>query len=275
MTTHQVVFITGCSSGIGRALCWAFHQKGCKVIATARSLDSLQELEAAGMTTLALDVTDTAAIAQAVDTAIATHQRIDILVNNAGYGQFGPLVDLSLEKLQAQFQTNTFAAISLIQQIAPMMKRQQSGLIVNIGSVSGIVTTPFAGAYCASKAALHSLSEALRLELSPFGITVVIVQPGAIRSNIGAAAKEALAGVVAPESWYVPYQETIEQRATLSQVNSTPTEQFAAQLVQQVMCPRPPAVIRLGNKSRWLPFLRKWLPTSVLEQILKRRFNLE
>ncbi|MEM9153290.1 MAG: SDR family NAD(P)-dependent oxidoreductase, partial [Cyanobacteria bacterium P01_F01_bin.3] len=250
-------------------------QKGGKVIATARSLDSLQELEAAGMTTLALDVTDTAAISRAVDAAIATHQRIDILVNNAGYGQFGPLVDLSLEKLQAQFQTNTFAAIALIQQIAPIMKRQQSGLIVNIGSVSGIVTTPFAGAYCASKAALHSLSEALRLELSPFGITVVTVQPGAIRSNIGAAAKEALAGVVAPESWYVPYRETIEQRATLSQVNSTPTEQFAAQLVHQVMRPGPPAVIRLGNKSRWLPFLRKWLPTNVLEGILKRRFNLE
>ncbi|MEL7334485.1 MAG: SDR family oxidoreductase [Cyanobacteria bacterium J06560_2] len=272
--TSQVVLITGCFSGIGKALCWAFHRQGYRVVATARRLEMIEDLQAAGMSTLPLDITDPTAIQQAVSTILETHHQLDILINNAGYGQFGPLMDVSAEKLQAQFQTNVFAPIALIQQVAPIMKQQQAGLIVNIGSISGLVTTPFAGAYCASKSALHSLSEALRMELSPFGITVVTVQPGAVASNIGVAAEKELAGVLKSDSWYVPFEQTIRDRTNLSQVEAMPTEQFAAQLVQQIMQPNPPAIIRLGKKSLWLPFLKKWLPTAWMTFLLKRRFGL-
>lgn len=163
--TFPVVLITDCSSGIGKALCQALHRRGCRVVATARRLEGIDDLKAHTVMTLLLDVTDSAGIQQVIKAVLDQEGRIDLLVNNAGFGQFGPLMDLSPAQLQAQFQTNVLAPLDLVQQVAPVMKQQRSGIIVNIGSISGVVTTPFAGAYCASKAALHSLSEALRMEL--------------------------------------------------------------------------------------------------------------
>lgn len=272
--SSPVVLITGSSSGIGKALCWAFHHQGYRAIATARQLQPLADLKAAGIVTLPLDVTDPIAIQQVTETVLADQGRIDILINNAGFGQFGPLMDLSPTQLQDQFQTNVWAPLAMVQQIAPIMKQQGSGLIINIGSISGVVTTPFSGAYCASKAALHSLSEALRLELSPFGITVITVQPGAIQSNFGQASQQHLDQVITPNSWYAPFEQAIQARATLSQVNATPAETFAAQLVAKIQKPNPPAIIRLGKKSHWLPWVKQLLPARLLEFILKRRFNL-
>ncbi|MBE9136939.1 SDR family oxidoreductase [Nodosilinea sp. LEGE 07088] len=269
-----VVLITGCSSGIGKALCQAFHQRGCREVATARRLETLDSLKAHSIMTLPLDVTDSAGIQQVIATVLAQEGRIDLLVNNAGFGQFGPLMDLSAAQLQAQFQTNVLAPLELVQQVAPVMKQQRSGVIVNIGSISGVVTTPFAGAYCASKAALHSLSEALRMELAPFGIHVVTVQPGAIQSNFGHAAEQGLAGVLSLESWYAPLESKIRDRAVLSQAQATPADTFAEQLVAAVMRPQPPMTIRLGKKSRWLPLLKQLLPPRLMEFLLRRQFGL-
>ncbi|MBW4459974.1 MAG: SDR family oxidoreductase [Nodosilinea sp. WJT8-NPBG4] len=269
-----VVIITGCSSGIGKALCQAFHRRGCRVVATARRLEAMDDLEAQGMLTLPLDVTDSAAMKSVVDTVLAQVGRIDILVNNAGFGQFGPLMDLSAAQLQAQFHTNVLAPFELVQQVAPAMKEQRSGTIVNIGSISGFVTTPFAGAYSASKAALHSLSEALRMELAPFGIHMVIVKPGAIQSNFGQAAVQELTGVLSPDSWYAPLESMIQARANLSQSNATPAHDFAEQLVAAVMRPHPPMTVRLGKKSRWLPLLKQLLPPKLMDFLLKRQFGL-
>lgn len=269
-----VVLITGCSSGIGKALCQAFHRRGCRVVATARRLETLDSLKAHSIMTLPLDVTDSIGIQQVIATVLAQEGRIDLLVNNAGFGQFGPLMDLNAAQLQAQFQTNVLAPLELAQQVAPVMKRQRSGVIVNIGSISGVVTTPFAGAYCASKAALHSLSEALRMELAPFGIHVVTVQPGAIQSNFGHAAEQGLAGVLSLESWYAPLESKIRDRAVLSQAQATPAEEFAEQLVAAVMRPQPPMTIRLGKKSGWLPLLKQLLPPRLMEFLLKRQFGL-
>ncbi|MFQ4134732.1 SDR family oxidoreductase [Nodosilinea sp. PGN35] len=269
-----VVLITGCSSGIGKALCQAFHQRGCRVIATSRRLETLDSLKAHSIMTLPLDVRDSAGSQQVIATVLAQEGRIDLLVNNAGFGQFGPLMDLSPAQIQAQFQTNMMAPLELVQQVAPVMKRQRSGMIVNIGSISGVVTTPFAGAYCASKAALHSLSEALRMELAPFGIQVVTVQPGAIRSNFGLAAEQGLAGVLSSESWYAPLETKIRARAVLSQAQAMPADQFAEQLVKAVLGPRPPLTLRLGKKSGWFPLLKQALPPRLLEFLLKRQFGL-
>ena len=271
---RKVVFITGCSSGIGNALCWAFHHQGYRVVATARKLESLARLAESGMKVLPLAVTDELAIKQAVDEAIATEKRIDILINNAGFGQFGPLMDIDKGQLQSQLHTNVVAPLSVAQQIAPMMKKQGSGLIVNIGSVSGTVATPFAGAYCASKAALHSLSEVLGMELAPFGIRVVTVQPGAIASNFGKSATAQLEDVLKPDSWYASLAENIRERTSLSQNEATPTADFAQQLVSQLTQPEPPTIIRLGKKSRWLPWLKQILPAQLMVLILQRRFGL-
>ncbi|MBE9110319.1 SDR family oxidoreductase [Nodosilinea sp. LEGE 07298] len=272
--TSPVVLITGCSSGIGKALCQAFHRRGCRVVATARRLETIDALKAYTVMTLPLDVTDSVGIQQVIAAVLAQEGRIDLLVNNAGFGQFGPLMDLSPVQLQAQFYTNVLAPLELVQQVAPVMKRQRSGVIVNIGSISGVVTTPFAGAYCASKAALHSLSEALRMELAPFGIQVITVQPGAIQSNFGHVAEEGLAGVLSPESWYAPLEAKIRARAGLSQAQATPADAFAEQLVAAVMRPQPPRTIRLGKKSGWLPLLKQLLPPRLMEFLLRRQFGL-
>ena len=175
-----VVFITGCSSGIGKALCWAFHAQGYQVVATARHLEKLADLQPAGITTLALDVTDAAVIQQAIDTAIDQHHHIDILINNAGYGQFGPLMDISQQKLQAQFQTNVFATLAMAQQVAPIMKQQKAGRIINIGSVVGSMGNPGQVNYAASKAGMLGLTKSIAYEVASRGITANAVAPGMI-----------------------------------------------------------------------------------------------
>jgi NAD(P)-dependent dehydrogenase (short-subunit alcohol dehydrogenase family) len=272
--TSPVVLITGCSSGIGRSLCWEFHRRGFQVIATARQPAAIADLEAAGMLTLALDVTHTDTVQQVVKAAHEHTGRLDILINNAGYGLFGPLMDVSQEAIMQQFATNVFAPLQLIQTVAPIMKAQGSGLILNIGSISGILTTPFAGAYGAAKAALHHLSDALRVELAPFGIRVVTVYPGAIASQFGSNAQTTPLADPNSDSWYRAIADQVQSRATLSQQNATPAEVFAQQLVDQILVSSPPAEIRLGKKSFQLPFLKRWLPTKWLDRLLAKRFGL-
>jgi NAD(P)-dependent dehydrogenase (short-subunit alcohol dehydrogenase family) len=271
---RPVVLITGCSSGIGRALCEAFHCQNYRVVATARRPEALADLAAQGMLTLPLDVTDSAAIERAIDEVLTQEGRLDILVNNAGYGQFGPLIDVSPETMQQQFATNVFAPMELIQRVAPAMKAQGAGTIINIGSISGLVTTPFAGAYCASKAAFHAVSDALRLELKPFGINVVTVQPGAITSNFGRAGEASLSGWEGVNSWYGPLREQIRARASLSQSDGMAAQEFADHIVKRVTQGTPPARIRLGPKSQWLPLLQLALPTRWFEALLTRKFGL-
>jgi len=258
----SVVLITGSSSGIGKALCREFHRQGFRVVATARRLETIADLKAAGMATLTLDVTQANDIHSVIKAVYETEGQIDVLVNNAGYGLFGPLMDLPQAAIAQQFATNVFAPLQLIQTVAPIMKAQGAGLILNIGSISGILTTPFAGAYGASKAALHRMSDALRVELAPFGIQVVTVQPGAIASNFGDNAQQSTTLASSFESWYAAIADQIHLRATLSQQDATTAAEFAQQLVKQVLTPPLPAEIRIGKQSFRLPFMKRWLPTN-------------
>ena len=223
---------------------------------------------------MSLDVNDQRTVKEVVDSVLATKGKIDVLVNNAGFGQFGPLIDINQDKLWQQFQTNTFLPLSIAQQVVPSMKAQGSGLIVNIGSISGFVPTPFAGAYCASKAALHSLSEVMRMELAPFNIKVVTVQSGAIASRFGHSAESSLDEVFSSKSWYADLEPNIRARAKLSQSVATPSDEFAAELVAQVTKLNPPNVIRQGKKSLWLPWLKKILSSRLMEFVLSRKFSL-
>lgn len=270
----RTALITGCSSGIGKALALALHEKGCRVAATARQLDTMAGLKARGMAVHRLDVTDPDQARQVVDTVNAEEGGIDILINNAGYALIGPAVELPRDELARQFDTNVMAPMMLASLAARSMKKKGSGMIVNIGSVSGITTTPFSGAYCASKAALHALSDALRMELGDFGIHVMTVQPGAIQSDFGNAAGKTISRVLTEDSWYLPLKQSIEARAGASQENATPTHEFADTLADEILGASPGAVVRLGNKSTLLPMMKQWLPTGVLDRILKKKFGL-
>jgi len=274
-SAKPVVLITGCSTGIGRALAEAFHHWGCTVYATARRLESIQDLAGLGLSTLVLDVVDETSIQSAIRTVTQAEARLDILVNNAGYAAMGPIVEMPLSHLRRQFETNVFATLAVVQAALPLLLAAKQAKVVNIGSVSGILTSPFAGAYCASKSALHSVSDALRIELSPFGIRVITVQPGAIRSRFGATASRLLGETLKNNSLYLPIKKAIDDRAVASQVNPTPAEDFARQVVKKILCRNSPVIIRYGRGCIGMPLLKRLLPERLLDRILAKKFALD
>jgi len=269
----RTVLITGCSSGIGAALAQEFHARGHKVIATARKLDSIAAHAAAGMTTVALDVNDATSIAQSVASVQASHGHIDILVNNAGYGQFGAMMDLSAEDLRAQFETNVVSPVTVTQAFLPLLRRGTQPCVAHVSSISGIVTTPFAGVYCASKAALNAIGDAMRMELGPLGIQVVTIQPGGIASNFGNAGQEKVRLPAA--SLYQPIAKFIEKRAQLSQNGATPASEFARQVVDDLLASPPPVISRHGAQSTRLPLLKRLLSTRALDRKMQGLFGLD
>lgn len=273
MTKQDLVLITGCGTGIGHALALAFHAKGRRVCATARRLDAMADLAAQGILTRTLDVTDAAAVGGLLAALDAEGFQVDTLVNNAGYGAMGPLLDVPQQEWQRQFEVNLFAPMALVRATAPGMVARRRGTVVNISSVSGVMATPFAGPYCASKAALNAASDALRMELAPFGIRVVTVQPGGIQSTFGnnSAAQVSLAA----DSPYQPVRDGVLARANESQSDAMPAQLFAQRLVEQIDAADAPSLVRLGPKSTAMPLLKRLLPTRVLDGILMRRFRLD
>lgn len=271
---NRTILITGCSSGIGQALAQAFADNGDRVVATARRVDSLEDLPKQCLK-MGLDVTAdesrAALLNQLEDAGI---QHLDMLINNAGISAMGPMLELPAEKLRGQFETNVVAPVLLTQQLFPLLQKSKRALVVNVGSVSGILTTPFAGAYCASKAALHCISDAMRMEMAPLGVQVITVQPGAIRSSFGDSAANSITDWLDEDSLYAPVRDGIMARANASQVNATSAEEFAATLLAAVEPERPAALIRIGNGSRALPAMARWLPGERLRGILARKFKL-
>lgn len=271
--SQPVALITGCSSGIGRALADAFKAAGYSVWACARKANDVDALNVAGFTGVQLDVNDEAAVARLGERLQQETGRLDVLINNAGYGAMGPLLDGGTEGLRRQFETNVFSLVGLTRACFPVL-RASGGLVVNIGSVSGVLVTPFAGAYCASKAAVHALSDALRLELAPFGIEVMEVQPGAIASSFGANASREAESLIAEGSPWWPLRDGIRARARASQDNPTPATEFARDLFNAIQHHPRPRLLRLGNGSRALPLLASLVPKGLLEAVLKKRFGL-
>jgi NAD(P)-dependent dehydrogenase (short-subunit alcohol dehydrogenase family) len=197
----KAVLITGCSSGIGRATAQRLAsarpgaQAAWTVYATARRPASIADLAAAGCRTLALDVTDEDSMRAAVEAVESEHGAVGVLVNNAGYSQSGAIETVSMEAVRRQFETNVFGLVRLTQLALPKMRAQRWGKIVNVGSMGGRLTFPGAGHYHATKHALEAISDALRFELHGFGIDVVLLEPGLITTEFGAAASASMTAV--------------------------------------------------------------------------------
>lgn len=268
-----VVLITGCSSGIGRAMADAFKAAGHEVWAAARKKADVDRLIGAGFRAVELDVNDATALARLAAGLEGHGKGLDVLINNAGYGGIGPLLDGGVEAMRRQFETNVFSIVGVTRALFPLLRRNK-GLVVNIGSVSGVLVTPFGGAYCASKAAVHAMSDALRMELAPFGIRVMEVQPGAIDTHFARNASHEAEQVIHEGSAWWPLREGIRARANASQGNPTPANEFARDVLNAVQLPRPPRLLRSGNGSRALPLMERLLPKALLEKILSRRFGL-
>lgn len=274
MSAQYTILITGCSTGIGHALAKTLHARGQRVIATARKLESLRDLTALGIVTRCLDINDAASRLALIDELAVLQLTPNMLINNAGYGAMGPLAEMPSATLAAQFETNVLSLVAMTQAVIPGMVAQKRGRIVNLGSVSGVLTTPFAGAYCATKAAVHALSDALRMELAPFGIDVIIVQPGGIQSEFGATASRDVQTRQAGLSLYAPLADAIAQRAGASQQQATPVQDFVDAMSDAILAPTAEPVVRLGHGSTLLPMVQRWLPVRLRDRVLSKRFGL-
>ncbi|KAI9481729.1 Rossmann-fold NAD(P)-binding domain-containing protein [Coemansia mojavensis] len=260
----RVALVTGCSAGgIGYFLALELAANGCQVYAAVRDTGKATELKESGIAIVEMDVTRDDSVQPAVQKVIDEAGRIDILINNAGLMCTGPVTDTDLQLAQTAFDTNVLGVARVCQAVAPHMIKQHSGLIANVGSVSGYAATPWVGFYGATKAAVHTLSDAMRVELASFNVKVVVVAPGAIRSNLATHHEVAL-----PEnSPFMPALPAIRDRAVFSQTgNPTPTDKFAKVVVAQLLSRSPAAYITYGNHSKttWLlyyapPFVKDWL----------------
>lgn len=186
---QKVALVTGSSSGIGFETCLALAKDGYQTFASMRDVKKSEKLkqiakkEKLPITILELDVDNEESIVSAVKKIMKDSNRIDVLVNNAGYGQFGCLEDLSVDEFKKQFETNLFSIVRIIQEIAPIMRKQASGIIVNISSLAGRMGLPGSPAYISSKFALEGLTECLRYELGMFGIKITLIEPGVVKTN--------------------------------------------------------------------------------------------
>ena len=184
----KAVLITGCSSGIGHATAEHLAARGWTVYASARRTESIEGLAERGCKTLSLDVTDEDSMRAAVAAVEDAEGAVGVLVNNAGYSQSGAIETLPLDRLRAQFETNVFGLVRLCQLVLPGMRRQGGGRIVNVSSMGGRLTFPGGGAYHGTKHAVEALSDALRFEVRGFGVDVVLIEPGLIKTRFGETA---------------------------------------------------------------------------------------
>jgi NAD(P)-dependent dehydrogenase (short-subunit alcohol dehydrogenase family) len=207
--TSKAVLITGCSTGIGRATAERLAARGWTVYATARKVDSIEDLKGKGCKTLALDVTDEQSMRAAVEQVEAAEGAVGVLVNNAGYSQSGALETVPLDQVRRQFETNVFGLLRMCQLVLPGMRSQRWGRIVNLSSMGGKLTFPGGGAYHATKFSVEALSDVLRFEVAGFGVDVVVIEPGLIRTNFGEAAVGSMSEVPSDDGPYSKFNAAV------------------------------------------------------------------
>ncbi len=274
----DTVLVTGCSTGIGHATAKAFLAAGWSTYATARRPETLADLAAAGARTLALDVTDDASMRAAVEQVGV----VDVLVNNAGYSLGGPVEEVSLDDLRRQFETNVFGLVRLCQLVLPGMRARGSGRILNLSSMGGRLTLPGGGSYHATKHAVEALSDALRFEVAPFGVQVVVIEPGPVATAFGDTAVrtlEATGDQATSTSPYADFNAGVAKvtAATYSGHGFNARFAWTAERVAQVIVavattpsPRPRYV--LGTAARTLVGLRAVLPDRWWDAFLATQY---
>lgn len=267
---QKVVIVTGASSGIGRDCALHLAAAGYRVFGAQRRTDAAA---GSGIELVRLDVTDEASVGAAIETIHTRAGRIDAVVNNAGNSIMGAVEDISIEEGQAQMDTNFFGVLRVCRAVLPIMRAQGSGTIINMSSLAGIQGLPFSGLYAASKFALEGVSESLRLETRPFGIKVVLVEPGDFDTALPAARRTAAAA--GPGSAYHHVFERAKAQQEKDET-SAPTPESVAVLVERILRMDNPAtrysVGMLGQ--RIVVPLKRLLPQRVYEAILIRALGL-
>ena len=270
MKNNKVILLTGASSGIGYDTAVALAQQGHKVYAAARRVDRMEPLRQYGIVPLKMDVTDEASMKEGVKTLLDAEGRIDVLINNAGYGYFGAVENVPMDDARNQLEVNVFGLARLCQLVLPTMRAQHSGRIINTASVAGRSVFYYGGWYHVSKYAVESLSDAMRMELKPFGIDVVIIEPGAIKTNWGIIAADHLT----ESSKGTAYEQTGTMMANnlrnmyLSNTISDPAVVRKA-IVRAVNARRPCTRYRIGRMANAIVFFHWLLPTRWWDAFLR------
>ena len=270
MKNNKVILLTGASSGIGYDTAVALAQQGHKVYAAARRVERMEPLRQYGIVPLKMDVTDEESMKTGVKTLLDAEGRIDVLINNAGYGYFGAVENVPMDDARNQLEVNVFGLARLCQLVLPTMRAQHSGRIINTASVAGRSVFYYGGWYHVSKYAVESLSDAMLMELKPFGIDVVIIEPGAIKTNWGIIAADHLI----ESSRGTAYEQTGTMMANnlrnmyLSNTISDPAVVRKA-IVRAVNARRPCTRYRIGRMANAIVFFHWLLPTRWWDAFLR------
>lgn len=264
-----VAFVTGASTGIGFEAARKLSSNGFTVYAGARRVDRMEPLKALGVQVLSLDVTDEASMRAAVGRVLAEHGRIDVLVNNAGYGSFGALEEVDLAEGRRQFEVNVFGLARMTQLVLPAMRKAGRGRIINVSSIGGKFYEPLGAWYHGTKFAVEGMSDALRLELKPHGISVSIIEPASTISEWGGIAAEGLLAT----SGKGPYaRQAREMAATLASTDraetSTPPEVIADAVLHAASSARPRTRYPVGRGARAILALRRILPDRLFDPVV-------
>lgn len=276
-TAAQPILVTGCSSGIGAATAERLVRRGHAVFATARDAGALGELAALGARTRSLDVTDEASMRAVVEEIASEAGAVGALVNNAGVGAYGSIEETPIERVRDEFETNVFGAARLIQLVLPAMRAAGRGRIVNMSSMGGRLTFPFGGYYHASKHALEALSDALRYEVRPFGISVSVIEPGLITTRFGSHVASSLSESTPADSPYARTAAKVDEAMAASYRNRWITsgpERVARAVEAAVTADRPRTRYVVTPTARALITTRALSPGRVWDRVLTARFGI-
>lgn len=273
MVNEKVALVTGASSGIGKCIASMLEAEGYYVFVSARRGDLLDAMSSDKVIALPMDVTSDRQVAEGVDFVMQTLGKIDVLVNCAGYGMYSSVEEATVEWAQGQFAVNYFGVVRVTQEVIPHMRRAQSGLILNVSSVVGQMAGPFMGHYCASKHALEAFSDALRMEVAPFGVRVSIIQPGVTKSGFEEVALLQLANsrnVYAYDKMAKAFVQAIQK---VFETAHQPEE--VAQVVRKAVLARNPSRrYVVGTKNAMLLWLRRLTGYGYIDHHFKRMMGL-
>ncbi len=265
----KVVLITGGSSGIGKAIGELLFQKGYTVYGTSRNPEKIQQTL---FPLVAMEVRNADTIRTAVEAVIAKEGRLDILINNAGVGITGPLEEIPGDEIRNNFETNLFGPIEVMKAVLPHMRKQQSGLIINVTSIAGYMGLPYRSVYSASKGALELITEALRMEVKAFGIHITNVAPGDFATNIASGRYHA--PLVKGSAYEVPYGNTLSMMNDHVDSGSDPS-QMAAAVYAIIQNPNPKIHYKVGAfMQKFSIVLKRVLPDKVYEKLLMNHYKL-
>jgi short-subunit dehydrogenase len=276
----RTVLVTGASSGIGQSIALLLMKKGYQVFGSTRYLDQLEDTQryrsdpssGGSIEMIGLDVCDDESAERAMAHILSKQPSIGVLINSAGLGIAGSVENTTVEEAKLQMETNFFGMHRMIRNVLPIMRKNQNGLIINIGSVMGFLSIPFQAMYCASKYAIEALTESLRMEVAPFGIHASLVEPGDTRTGFTESRLYTRASKIDTGPYYQSFTRSI-RKMEQDEISGVPPEDVA-RIVYKIMQRRNPPIRKVvGSQYKMVYYLKRLLPSHLTEKVIRRLYT--